>query len=119
VPENFTVGGVQLLNLQVQHPDTGELVVTLRAPDGTTITPISGLCPGASNWRALTLDDAAPRALGEDCAPDLDDAFRPPPGQELAQFIGKPAQGEWVLQIVDTRGGNAGTLDGWSLLFLD
>src|SRR4029079_17637138 len=40
VPEKFTVAAVQLLNLRVQHPNTGDLVVTLRAPDGTTITPL-------------------------------------------------------------------------------
>ncbi len=119
VPESFNVTYVQLLNLRVQHPDTGELLVVLRAPDGTTISPITGICPGAQNWKALSLDDSLPRVVGQACQNDLDDGFRPLQGQELAHFKGHPAQGTWTLQIVDNRPGNSGTLIGWSLLFTD
>ena len=49
VPEKFNVTNVQLLNIRVLHPNTGDLLVTLRAPDGTTITPITGICSGAKN----------------------------------------------------------------------
>jgi subtilisin-like proprotein convertase family protein len=119
VPDTFTVRAVQLLNLRVQHPNTGDLVVTLRAPDGTTITPVKGICPGARNWKALSLADGLARTVGEVCQDDLDDAFHPPAGQELARFKGHPAQGDWTLHVVDIRPGNSGTLIGWSLLFTD
>jgi subtilisin-like proprotein convertase family protein len=119
VAESFNVTAVQLLNLRVQHPDTGDLRVTLRAPDGTTITPITNLCAGSHNWKALSLADGLARAVGEVCQDDLDDAFHPPAGQELSRFRGHSAHGDWTLRVEDTRPGNSGTLVGWSLLFTD
>ena len=117
VPEHFPVAGVKLINLQVRHPDTGELVVRLLAPDLTLVPLVQNLCPGSRNWLALSLDDSMPKLLGSECRADLNDFYHPPPDRRLALFNGGDAHGEWVLSVTDGTPGNVGYLEGWSLLF--
>jgi len=117
VPDQFTVGSVRVLNLEVQHDDTSELVVRLLAPDLTLVPLVQGLCPRAHNWKALSLDDKAAKALGSECLNNLNDFYHPPPEHRLAQFSGAQSRGDWVLSVTDTRGGNVGYLRGWALLF--
>lgn len=117
VPDHSTIQTVKLVNLRVTHPDTGELVVQLLSPGLTLYTLVDGLCPGHANWRALTLDDQADKALGSECVDNLNDAYAPPEGQKLSIFNGGDAQGEWMLTVKDKKAGNIGYLEGWSLLF--
>jgi subtilisin-like proprotein convertase family protein len=117
VPEHFTVGGVQVINLQVRHPDMSELAVRLLAPDLTLVPLVQNICPGNRNWLALSLDDRAPKLLGSECLDGLNDFYRPPPEHGLGLFNGIDAHGEWVLSVTDTRPSNVGYLEGWSLRF--
>lgn len=117
VPEHFAVGKVTLVNLQVRHPDTGELVVRLLAPDLTLVPLVQNICPGSRDWQALSLDDATPKLIGSECHDNLNDFYHPPPAQRLGLFSGSDAQGEWVLSVTDSKPGKVGYLEGWSLLF--
>ena len=117
VPEHFTVGTVRLVNLQVRHPDTGELVVRLLAPDLTLVPLVQNICPGSRNWQSLSLEDLTPKLLGSECHDNLNDFYHPPPEYRLGLFSGIDAQGEWALSVTDTKSGNVGYLEGWSLSF--
>ncbi len=116
VPDRLPMGSVRVVNLHVSHPDTGQLVVKLLAPDLTLLTLLTGICPGGHNWAALTLDAAADPA-GAGCTDNLSGARRPDAAAELAALRGLDAQGDWLLNVVDTQAGGTGTLEGWSLQF--
>ena len=117
VPDHLTIQTVKVVNIEVTHPDTGELVVQLLAPDLVLHTLVEGVCPGHANWLALTLDDESRKPLGSECLDNLNDAYAPLEGNRLSIFNGGDAQGEWVLTVKDKRAGNIGYLEGWSLLF--
>lgn len=55
VPDHLTIQTVKVVNIEVTHPDTGELVVQLLSPDLVLHTLVDGVCPGHANWLALTL----------------------------------------------------------------
>ena len=118
VTGHFTVGTVQVLNIRVNHRDTGELVVRLLAPDLTLVPLLTQPCPGFHDWAALSLFDGAYKLLrDEGCGNDLNDTFRPDPGQALSAFNGAEAYGDWALSVVDTKPGNVGNFERWSILF--
>jgi subtilisin-like proprotein convertase family protein len=117
VPDHITIQTVKVVNLEVTHADTGELVVQLLSPDLALHTLVDGVCPGHANWLALTLDDASRKPLGSECLDNLNDAYAPLEGNRLSAFNGGDAQGQWVLTVKDKKAGNIGYLEGWSLLF--
>ena len=117
VPDHITIQTVKVVNLEVTHADTGELVVQLLSPDLALHTLVDGVCPGHANWLALTLDDASRKPLGSECLDNLNDAYAPLAGNRLSVFNGGDAQGQWVLTVKDKKTGNIGYLEGWSLLF--
>lgn len=101
VPDNDTAGvrsvielsGAGLvddveLDVQINHPYSGDLVVKLVHPDGTV----------------ATLSD---RQGGS--AANIDRSFT------TSAFDGKKAAGRWTLWVVDTSAGDAGTLEAWLL----
>ena len=117
MPNRLIIGSVRLVNLHVSHPDTGQLVVKLLAPDLSLLPLLAGICPGTHNWAALTLDEQAPTLTNAPCADNLSDTRQPLTSGELTALQGLDAQGDWVLSVVDTQAGGSGTLDGWSLQF--
>src|SRR5262249_41211187 len=63
VPDHVTVGAVQVLNIRLTHPDTGELTVKLLAPDLTVETLLTHPCASYRDWVALSLSDTAYKLL--------------------------------------------------------
>ncbi|HXI11743.1 MAG TPA: proprotein convertase P-domain-containing protein [Thermoanaerobaculia bacterium] len=84
-----------LVQVEIAHPFRGDLRITLHAPDGSAITLQEPLFDGGSDIRTT---------YGLD-------------GQLFDALAGKPARGEWRLEVVDTRPGDRGRVTGWSLLF--
>ncbi len=117
LPDRLIIGSVRLVNLHIAHPDTGQLVVKLLAPDLTLVPLLAGVCPGTHNWAALTLDDQATTLPSAPCADNLSDMRQPVPSGALTALRGLDAQGDWLLSVVDTQAGGSGTLEGWSLQF--
>jgi C1A family cysteine protease len=85
--EDFTVGELDLL-VEITHTWRGDLTVKLVHPDGTV---------------AVIADKE-----GGD-ADNISDIFT------ISAFAGKPAKGTWSLEVVDSAGGDLGTLEGWSM----
>jgi hypothetical protein len=128
VTSSFNISGCNTLDdvnvgLSIDHTYVGDLLITLKSPNNTSITlvnsPIAGNdnCPG-DNLRAL-LDDASPIANGNvdnQCGsgvPSIFGEFRP--SQSLSAFNGATGNGTWTLTVNDVYPQDTGTLNDWSL----
>ena len=117
VPDSFTIWDVNL-NLDITHANVNELSIDLIAPDGTVSNMIAGSCSG-KDLKNITFSDEAAVPLGESSPPYVG-AYQPsgtPDAAGLSRFDGKNAKGTWTLRITDSKKGNVGTLNRWSLDF--
>jgi subtilisin-like proprotein convertase family protein len=112
------------VNLTIHYPFTGDLRVSLIAPDGTSVvlanqvpSPFTGDGNSQSGFLNVTFDDAAALSVSSPAAgPPYTGSLKP--SQPLAGFINHAPNGNWRLQIVDlfpAGGGDLGTLVNWSL----
>ncbi|WP_460167820.1 C25 family cysteine peptidase [Thermostilla marina] len=112
------VGTVRDLNvrLYVSHTYLSDLTVSLIGPDGTRVQLFSGIGGSGDNLINTVLDDQAEISINLGSAP-FTGSFRPE--EALAAFNGKSAEGTWTLEIQDSVSWDQGTLEGWSLEFVD
>ncbi len=108
------------VSFHLTHTFDGDLVISLVAPDGTTVELTSnnggsGDDYGTSCGGRTTFDDAAAATITAGAGP-FAGAFRPE--QPLSAFAGKSGaavNGTWKLRITDTAGLDVGTLQCWTL----
>lgn len=81
------------VGVDVTHPFSGDLVVTLTAPTGEEAV-LSDRDGGSDDDLALRLDASS---------------------SELAPLLGVPAEGDWQLRVVDLTAQDEGTFDRWLL----
>lgn len=81
--------GSLALSLSITHTYTGDLTVTLTAPDGTSYVAWNQ-AGGSANDIELS-------------------------GQAIGAFTGHAAAGTWTLRVVDSNAQDVGTLDAWSI----
>jgi large repetitive protein len=123
VPAGQVVTGVTVsLNIQ-NYPFTGDLRISLIAPNNTTVrlfnqrpTPFGGSSNGLG---PITFDDAATASLGSG-SPPYAGTFRPEvPLKGFQGLSAATANGTWRLQIEDLfpapPGGDVGQLVSWSM----
>ncbi|MEN8006395.1 MAG: S8 family serine peptidase [Candidatus Krumholzibacteriota bacterium] len=88
------------VDIDVTHPDRGELLVKLTGPNGTEVLlhdqSGTGLANLTGNW---------PANLTTDGPGSLDD------------YLDLSNKGDWTLNVVDPFPGNTGTLNSWGLHF--
>jgi subtilisin family serine protease/subtilisin-like proprotein convertase family protein len=101
------------VQINVTHPRVGDLVIHLRAPDGTDVILSYRVGGATANFRNTLLDDEAATPLAKGTAP-FTGSFRP--SGWLGRLKGKNALGDWQLWIEDRGGKASGTLEGWSLI---
>ncbi len=77
------------VNTTLTHPWVGDLAVYLTSPGGTT-----ALVHPATEEAGTRLEIRA---------------------AQMPEFIGQRTRGTWILRVVDTTAGDAGTLQSWSL----
>jgi len=107
------------LDLDINHPWNGDLIVTLTSPEGTAVVlvdrpgRISG-APGCNeNGMQITLDDTSAVPI-EDCTgengpyPAVVGSYFP--NNPLSAFDGENPNGIWILNISDNLGGDTGDL---------
>jgi subtilisin-like proprotein convertase family protein/subtilisin family serine protease len=109
-------GGIVDLDvtLNVAHTATGNLLVRLTSPQGTTINLVNQRGGTGDNFTGLILDDQAATAVTAGTAP-FTGRFRPE--TPLTGFNGFSPNGTWTLNISDRASLNLGTLQNWSLTF--
>ncbi len=111
VPETGPVGDINV-KVRLNHTFTGDLVISLIAPDGTTVALSSNRGGGGVNYGSgandcsgnfTIFDDSATNAIASGTAP-FAGSFRPE--VPLSAFTGKQMNGIWKVRVTDT-----GTLD--------
>ena len=103
------------VNVNINHTATGDLVLTLIAPDGTRVLLANGRGGAGDNFTNTTFSDAGSIAIAAAAAPFMG-TFQPE--QSLSNLMGKSASGMWQLEVKDTNVAlNDGTLLEWSLTF--
>jgi uncharacterized repeat protein (TIGR01451 family) len=111
------------VSVRLAHPEDGDVDIALRHPDGTTVDLSSDNGTGGADFGSgaadctgtfTTFDDEATPSVTTGAAP-----FNGPykPEGSLAALDGKPANGDWKLEIKDDSGPNTGdgTLYCWKL----
>lgn len=87
------------VDVEVEHPDAGELSIRLFSPTGTSVLLYDGELAGQED---LSLN------IGRDRAPSEG---------TLDSLFGQNTQGQWRMQVIDNAAGNAGRLISWTLNF--
>lgn len=102
------------LKLRLNHTFTGELIISLIAPDNTEVILSNRRGASGDNFTNTIFDDEASIAVSAAAAP-----FGGPlrPDQFLGLMDGKAAAGRWTLKINDTTALNVGQIDNWALEF--
>ena len=107
VGTSFTVGDVDL-GVLITHTWRGDLQLTLKSPDGTSVQLTNGDTASTSGDNLNVLfDDSASQLVNTDSptgnhssnAPPFQNTFRP--RNPLSAFAGKAAAGTWRLEICD------------------
>ena len=113
IPDGIAAGVAQTLHVtdaltvshlavsaDISHPNRGDLILDLTAPSGKTVRLKEMSADSGDNIRCSY-------GLAGGCVSHGD----------LANFNGEKTIGDWTLTLYDSRSGNAGTLNTWSLIF--
>jgi subtilisin-like proprotein convertase family protein len=109
VAESFLIADLDV-DFIATHTWIGDIVVTLEGPDGTTVVLQNQICGNVDNEDVIFDDEAGPIV----CASPVTGGT---PDNPLSAFDGGDALGIWTITVADLVGGDAGTLDQWSLHF--
>ena len=113
VPAGLTISNVTV-QVNIQYPNVGDLVVALFSAQGTRTVLLSNNCNGLANVNT-TFNDAAPSKFSDFCPQE---AGRGPfrGEQPLANSRGEFAGGYWQLVVQNTRSNaSSGVLLGFTL----
>jgi subtilisin-like proprotein convertase family protein len=125
IPINVSdVGSIEDIDVRVRlnHSFDGDLIISLIAPDGSTVILSANRGGAGDNFgsgandcsgTSTEFDDAAATAIGAATAP-FAGTFRP--DSPLSAFNGKATNGTWRLFVVDDAPSDAGNISGgWAL----
>ncbi|HET6243038.1 MAG: CotH kinase family protein [Bacteroidetes bacterium] len=105
--------GLESVCIDIQHPNINDLVVKLISPDNIE-TLLVGYYIG-TNYTGTCFNGSAPNMISEGTAP-FTGYYRPEEDLGKNNYYKNP-NGNWKLQIIDTKQGNSGTINNWSLTF--
>lgn len=126
IPDNSAVGATSTLAVatpglvndlnvriaSITHTFDADLVITLTAPDGTTVLLANQRGGSANNFTSTVFDDSAATDISGGSAP-FTGSFRPE--QPLSVLRGRPVAGTWKLKVVDTALADTGSIASWGL----
>ncbi|BCY27525.1 S8 family serine peptidase [Flavobacterium okayamense] len=112
VPDNFTVGNVDL-DLLLQHTYIQDLTMYLEAPNGTYIILAQEPCGNNDDIDAKFIDGG--NAISCSTGPGADLSGNVQPNQPMSTFQNLNSNGDWLLYVNDAYGGDNGTIDSWTL----
>lgn len=108
IAKNITV------QININFPVDAGLTAVLVAPDGTHLELFSKVGGLGSNFTNTIFSDSAGQSIVNGSAP-FTGTFRPSGAGGLAIFNGKSIEGDWKLEVTNTRTGASGALLDWSL----
>ncbi|WP_231372692.1 thrombospondin type 3 repeat-containing protein [Aureivirga sp. CE67] len=109
--QEFLITDVNV-TINITHSHTGDLDISLEAPDGTTIELTSDNGGGGDNFSNTVFDDAAENLITEGSAP-FSGSYKPE--ESLSTFNNLSSIGSWKLIVKDDANGDTGTLHSWSI----
>lgn len=111
-----TIGKVSeiKINLSINHPNDGELLIMLRSPSDNQITLSSYNGLGGANYTNTTFDDSAAVSIING-TPPFTGSYRPQ--NSFANLLNTNLNGRWILRVYDKASGNQGTLLNWCIIF--
>lgn len=104
------------VRLDISHGYTGDLVISLIAPDNREVTLVNRRGSSGDNFTQTTFDDEASLSVSGDGFAPFNNTYRPE--QSLGTFDGLSGAGRWTLRINDAAAPTAGALNAWSLQFV-
>lgn len=123
---NFKIGGtscttaVGSTTVGLDHTWVGDIVMTLKSPQGTTVTIINqagGVNNGGHNFCNTVLDDESAGASIQNITPaqaPYTGSFKP--ASPLSAFDGQNANGTWTLNVSDRGLQDSGNIRAFSLI---
>ncbi|WP_203295891.1 proprotein convertase P-domain-containing protein [Luteirhabdus pelagi] len=96
--------------LKIDHTYLGDLDIVLTSPSGTSVLLFENNC-GTNENMEIMLDDEGVTLV---CASPTEGIVTP--DNPLSAFDGEIFQGNWTLDVIDTAGGDDGTLIQWCLI---
>lgn len=118
LPQNLDTSnfGIESVCINIIHTWDSDLDIKLIAPDGTTVTLVSGVGGGDDNFIATCFNTGATTSIVAGTAP-FSGNYRPM-GQLGNINNGQPATGAWRLHITDTYPfADQGAMLGWNITF--
>lgn len=114
---NRQISGATIIEvcLDITHTYTGDLNISLRGPDGTTIELSTDNGGSGDNYTNTCFRSDAVISIASVSAP-FNGVFLPE--DSFSAFDGKLINGTWTLEISDDASPDVGTLNSWSLRML-
>ena len=110
IPSNNIITDVNI-GLNISHSYVGDLKVTLRHPDNTSVLLFNRICnTGFNSGINTTIDDSAPTVV---CTNPITGTFSPT--QLLSSLNAKSTNGNWTLELQDFYNGDTGAVNNWSI----
>jgi subtilisin-like proprotein convertase family protein len=103
------------LTLNIQHTYDSDLTAYLIGPSGTRVKLFSGVGGSGDNFLDTGFDDQGENTILVASAP-FPKVYRPE--EPLSAFNGQNPNGLWTLEITDSKGGDFGYLNSWSIEIL-
>jgi subtilisin-like proprotein convertase family protein/subtilisin family serine protease len=100
------------VTVNISHTWISDLQLSLRGPNGASVSLVNGRGGSGKNFTDTTFDDQAPTAIWAGAAP-FTGRFRPE--MPLSNFKGINPNGDWTLVMIDTGPFDVGVLQDWSL----
>lgn len=117
IEDNFLIGDLNV-QLDITHPLTTDLTITLIAPNGLRVPLVANLGggpQGTANFTSTLFDDASTAAITNGSNP-FNSALGYRPVSPLSVLNGMSLKGVWRLEVADDTGTNVGTLNAWSII---
>jgi subtilisin-like proprotein convertase family protein len=99
----------------LEHTFVADLVGTLTAPDGTTVSLVNRDGGSGHNFCQTVFDDSATRSISTALASENPFTGSWRPDSPLSALNGHSADGTWTFQVSDRAGADVGTVRAFSL----
>lgn len=100
--------------VNITHGWDADLVLSLTHGGVTVLLSNRQGGSGGANYTDTLFDDGAAISIAEGYAyAPYTGSFRPQ--EALSAFIGHDVFGDWILTVVDSEAGDAGSIDGWGI----
>ena len=111
VPDSVVITDVNV-GINLTHTFDGDLEIYIISPLGTTVLLSDNRGGSGDNFTNTIFDDEAGTSIAGGSSPFTGSFI---PESPLSALDGENTLGLWTLRFIDTAGGDAGTLLGWSV----